>query len=130
MNRRRAAKPHLSFGSVLLLIVAAVIVATAGVFHAYVKNRQINVAREIQRAEERISQHELDIKTDEMLLAQQLNRILLRDRLRELNSDLRAIPVSIVREIDASDPLRGPGRGDSSLASLRPSNSTAVAGGP
>lgn len=118
MNRRRGAKAHLSFGTILLLITAAVVMSAAGVFHAYVKNRQVNVAREIQRAEERISQHELDIRTKQMQLAEQLNRFLLRDRLREFNSDLRPIPVSEVREIEASAPERA------SLAAGSPGSST------
>jgi len=52
VNRRRKVKPHLGFGTIVFLIVAAVMLAAAGVFHAYVKNRQINVAREIQGMEE------------------------------------------------------------------------------
>ena len=68
MNRRRAVKPHLGLGTIVLLIVTAVVMAAAGVFHAYVKNRQINVAREIQGAEDRISQQRLDITTLEVRL--------------------------------------------------------------
>ena len=102
MNRRRAVKPHLGFGTIVLLIVAAVVMAAAGVFHAYVKNRQINVAREIQGAEDRISQQRLDITTLEVRLDDQLNPILLNDRLAEMSSDLRRIPVDVVREIPAS----------------------------
>lgn len=129
MNRRRTVKPHLSFGSVLLLVTAAVIVAAAGVFHAYVKNRQINVAREIQEAEDRISQHRMDIQTSEVLLAQQLNRIRLRNCLLELNSDLREIRPEVLREIDGSAPDRS--SPDSEVAGMRrPSDRSAVAGGP
>ena len=102
MNRRRAVKPHLGFGTIVLLIVAAVVMAAAGVFHAYVKNRQINVAREIQGTEDRISQHRLDITTLEVRLDDQLNPILINDRLTEMSSDLRRIPVDVVREIPAS----------------------------
>jgi hypothetical protein len=96
-------------GTVVLLIAAAVVIASSGVFYAYVKNRQINVLRDIQRSEERISQHELDIQTTQMLLAEQLNPILLRDRLRELNSDLRSIPLNAAREIESHPPGGAPG---------------------
>ncbi len=99
MNRRRTVKRDLGFGSILLLVIAAVVIASVGVFHASVKNRQVNVAREIQTLENLISQHELDIKTDNMRLGEQLNRFLIRDRLREFSSDLRPIPGKAIREV-------------------------------
>ena len=106
MNRRRSVKPNLGFGSILLLVVAAVVIASAGVFHAYIENRQVNVAREIRKTEDRISQYELDIETSRMLLAEQLNRILIRDRLRDLNSDLRPIAAHDVVELDPAPAKR------------------------
>lgn len=119
MNRRRTVKAHLGLGSILLMIVAALIISAAGVFYAYIKNRQISVAREIQRTEERISQHDLDIKTTQMLLAEQLNPFLLRDRLREFNSDLRRIPHAVVSEVEPLPP-----------GSLSPHGGEAEAGSP
>ena len=101
MNRRRSVKPHFGFGTIVLLVVAAVAMAAAGVFHAYVKNRQINVAREIQGVEDRISQHRLDITTLEVALDDQLNPILINDRLTEMSSDLRRIPAEVVRKIQS-----------------------------
>lgn len=139
MNRRRTTKPHLGLGSIVLLIAAAVVMASAGIFYAYIKNRQINVSREIQRVEDRISQHRLDIATDEMLLAEQLNPFLIRDRLKEISSDLRAIPLGVTREISARAPERPPSPSTAELSSTpppglahRPSpvGGSAVAGGP
>lgn len=98
MNRRRQER-NLSFGSVLLLIVAAVVTTAAGVFHAYVKNRQIDVARQIEETEQRVAQYELDIKTLQMRLDQELNRYLVRDRLQQIASKLESIPVTSVEEI-------------------------------
>ena len=99
MNRRRKMKPDLGFGTVVLLIVTVVVMAAAGVFHAYLKNRQIKVARELQGVEDRISQCKLDIATLEVRLDDQLNPILLKDRLMEMSSDLRRIPPGLVEEV-------------------------------
>tara|TARA_B100001105_G_C22323706_1_gene413730 strand:- start:268 stop:675 length:408 start_codon:yes stop_codon:yes gene_type:complete len=135
VNRRRKVKPHLGFGTVVFLIVAAVMMAAAGVFHAYVKNRQINVAREIQGMEERISQHKLDITTLEVRLDDQLNPILINDRLNEMSSDLRRIPVGVVKEIPVSRSRSGkvtatvPDQDPRSISVL-PATVSAAAGGP
>jgi len=86
-------------GTVILLVASMIVMGGAGVFHAYVKNRQINVAREIQVVEERISQHKLDITNLEVRLDDQLNPILINDRLADMSSDLRRIPPSVVKEI-------------------------------
>ena len=99
MNRRRKMKPDLGFGTVVLLIVTVVVMAAAGVFHAHLKNRQIKVARELQGVEDRISQCKLDITTLEIRLDDQLNPILLKDRLMEMSSDLRRIPPGVVEEV-------------------------------
>ena len=119
----------------MFLIVAAVMLAAAGVFHAYVKNRQINVAREIQGMEERISQHKLDITTLEVRLDDQLNPILINDRLNEMSSDLRRIPVGVVEEIPVSRSGSGkvtatvPDQDPPSI-SVIPATVSVAAGGP
>ena len=99
MNRRKTTRTSLGMGTVILLVASMVVMGGAGVFHAYVKNRQINVAREIQVVEERISQHKLDITNLEVRLDDQLNPILINDRLADMSSDLRRIPPSVVKEI-------------------------------
>lgn len=143
MNRRRTVTPHLSFGNVVFLIAAALVMASAGVFHAYIKNRQINVSREIQAVEDQISQRKLEIATYEMLLGDELNRFVLGARLKDISSDLRSIPVSVVTEIPVQ-PLRSavaeavtespPGSPSSTVADpvreRTPPAGSAVAGGP
>lgn len=135
MNRRRKVKPHLGFGTIVFLIMAAVMMAAAGVFHAYVKNSQINVAREIQGTEERISQHKLDITTLEVRLDDQLNPILINDRLNEMSSDLRRIPVGAVEDIRVSRSRSGEFAAtvldqDPRSISVIPATVSAAAGGP
>ncbi|MDG2488198.1 MAG: hypothetical protein P8M65_10860 [Roseibacillus sp.] len=99
MNRRRAARENLGVGPVVLLILTALVIAGAGVFHAYTKNQQIKVARSLQKIENRVSQHRLDITNLEVRLEEQLNPILLNDRLIQMSSDLRRIPLEAVKSI-------------------------------
>ena len=105
MNRRRTAR-NLSFSSIIFLVLVAVVLAGAGVFHAYVKNMQVEVGRKIEKTEQRIGQHELDIKTLQMHLDQQLNRFLIRDLLKQSDSALVAIPVTVLEEVDAGTPVK------------------------
>lgn len=107
MNRRKSSR-NLSFGSVLLLVVAAILIAAAGVFHACVKNRQVEVARSIEKTERRIDQLELDTKTLQMYLDRQLNRFIIRERLKQLGSDLITIEVKALEEVrpgETAEPL-------------------------
>ncbi|MBB23364.1 MAG: hypothetical protein CMN04_10850 [Roseibacillus sp.] len=99
MNRRRAVREDLGAGAVILLILTALVIAGAGVFHAFTKNQQIKVARALQRIENRVSQHRLDITNLEVRLEEQLNPILLNDRLIQMSSDLRSIPLEAVKSI-------------------------------
>ena len=100
MNRRRVESRGLGMGSIVLLITAALFMAGAGVFHAYIKNRQIHVHREIDAAERRVVRTELRIRTLQMQLDEQLNRYLIRDRLRGISSGLRPIAETTVLEVD------------------------------
>ena len=63
------------------------------------KNRQIDVARQIERTEQRVAQCELNIKTLQMRLDRELNRYLVRDRLVQIASPLKSIPVTEVEEV-------------------------------
>lgn len=111
----------------ILLVMAAVVVTAAGVFHAYVKNRQIHVKREVEKAEQRISQHEFEIETLQMRLDDELNRYLINGRLREIASDLRPIPVEDIEVIRS-----GPAPADLPDLAHRPTplSDPVVAGGP
>jgi hypothetical protein len=106
MNRKRTNR-NLNFGSIVFLVVVAVVLAAAGVFHAYIKNQQVEVARRTEKTEQRISQHELDIKTLQMHMEQQLIRPLIWEKLRRRKSKLVKIPINEVEKIDAN-PLSNP----------------------
>lgn len=106
MNRRRnqAATSALVFFS---LILAAAISAGGGILHAYYKNRQIQVAREIDSIDRRVGQYRLDIQTTEMRMDQLLNRFAIRKQIEENGSSLRKIPIGVCEEIDPEAVVRG-----------------------
>ncbi len=101
MNRRRnESRPSMSiFFSVIL---AAVIVAGGGVLHAYYKNRQVSITREIDAIDRRVEQYRLDIRTTEMRMDQLLNRFVIRKQIEDNGSTLRPIPMGAVENIDPS----------------------------
>jgi len=102
MNRRRT-EQRCGPLPVAVLVAAAALGAFGGIVHVYYKNRQIEVARQIERAEERIAQHRNDIRTVEMRMDQMLNRYDMRAQLRELGSELRPIPPDRVEVIVPGD---------------------------
>lgn len=98
MNRRRTTVNHGSF-SFFLIAIAAVVVASGGVLFAYLKNSQVEVAREIEKVEDRIAKHQMDIKTAEMRIDQLTNRYAMRDQLRQNGSSLIAIPAKAIEAV-------------------------------
>ena len=101
MNRRRneSRTPALVF---FALILAASISAAGGVLHAVYKNRQVQVAREIDAIDRRMEQARLDIRTTDMRMDQLLNRFVIRKQIEESGSSLRPMPMGIVDVIDAT----------------------------
>jgi HAMP domain-containing protein len=85
----------------LSLFLAAAIVACGGVLHAYYKNRQIQITREIKTIDRRVAQYRLDINITDMRMDQLLNRFAIRKQIEANGSSLRPIPVGIIEEIDA-----------------------------
>jgi len=100
MNRRRneSSTPMVVF---FALILAAAIAASGGVLHAYYKNRQVQVAREIDTIDRRVRQCRLDIQTTEMRMDMLLNRFAIRKQIEENGSSLRPIPTGVSEEIDS-----------------------------
>jgi hypothetical protein len=103
MNRRRSDPRH-SASLFLAMILGAVVAAGGGVLYAYFKNRQIQTAREIDRIERRIEQHQLDIRTTQMRIDQSLNRYVIREELAQQRSALVAIPRGVVEEVKSVPP--------------------------
>lgn len=105
MNRRRH-DTRTPASAYFALILAAAIAAVGGVLHAYYKNRQIQVSREIDAIERRIEQYQLDVRTTQMRMDQLLNRFAMRKQLEEAGSAMVSIPVSAIEEVDPAPLLR------------------------
>lgn len=105
MNRRRNESRTPAY-VIFAVILAAAIIAGGGVLHAYYKNRQIQITREIDAIDRRVEQYRDDIRTTEMRMDQLLNRFVIRKQLEENGSNLKPIPLSIVEEIDSAAPNR------------------------
>ena len=65
MNRRRH-ETRTPFSVFFALILAAAIAAAGGVLHAFYKNRQVQITREIDAIDRHVVQCRLDIQTTEM----------------------------------------------------------------
>ncbi len=105
MNRRRN-ETRTPASAFFALFLAAAIAAGGGVAHAFFKNRQIQVSREIDALDRRVENYQLDIRTTEMRMDQLLNRFLIRTQLEDLGSGLQSIPVGLVEEVDPVPSLR------------------------
>jgi hypothetical protein len=105
MNRRRD-QPRTSACVIFAVILAAAIIAGGGVLHAYYKNKQIQVSREIDAIDRRVEHSRLDIRTTGMRMDQLLNRFTIRQQLEENGSTLRPISLNVVEEIDPAPPAR------------------------
>jgi hypothetical protein len=101
MNRRRT-ETRTPASTFFALFLAAAIAASGGVLHAFYKNRQVQVSREIDAIERHVEQCRLDIRTTEMRMDQLLNRFVIRKQIEENGSSLRPIPIGVVEEIDAT----------------------------
>lgn len=105
MNRRKSAQRHQ--GSIFFAIFLGLAIAAAGgVLHAYYKNRQVQIAREIDAIESRIGQYQLDMQTTRYRADQLLNRYAMAERLKENSSTLRPIPLLVIEEVDPTPPAR------------------------
>lgn len=105
MNRRRN-ESRTPASVIFALILAAAIAAGGGVLHAFYKNRQIAITREIDAIDRRVEQYRFDIRTTDMRMDQLLNRFVIRKQIEENHSSLRPIPMGIVEQIDPNSPAR------------------------
>ncbi len=100
MNRRRTDRRPSSLVFLFAIFLAAGLAASGGILHAFYKNRQVQISREIEAIDRRIGQQRLDIRTTEMRMDQLLNRFAIRTRIEENGTSLRPIPMGVVEEIE------------------------------
>lgn len=99
MNRPRNEKRPSSL-VYYALFLAAIIAAGGGVLHAFYKNRQVQISRDIDAIVKQMDQQRLDIRTTEMRMDQLLNRFAIRKQMEENGSSLQPIPMGVVEEIE------------------------------
>jgi hypothetical protein len=105
MNRSRH-EARTAVSVFLSLFLGAFIAASGGVLHAYYKNRQVQVSREIKAIDRRVAECRDDINMVDTRMEGLLNRFVIREQIRANGSSLRPIPIGIVEEIDAISPNR------------------------
>lgn len=105
MNRRKSAPRHTASAFIGIFLGVA-IAASGGVLYAFYKNRQVQIAREIDAIEKRIGQHQLDMQTTRYRMDEVLNRYAIAERLKENSSSLKAIPLAVIEEVDPAPASR------------------------
>ena len=64
----------------------------SAILYTIIHNQKIQVAREVESLKQQISDYELEIKTVEMRIEQEVNRSVLRSVSEELSVKLKSIP--------------------------------------
>ncbi len=110
----------MSLPEVLILILAAVVLMAAGVTHAWLKNSHVEVIRDVDKTQQRISDHEDSINSLQVKIDKKLNIYQLRDDLERAHSKLVAVPVSALEKIPSHRfGAVAASRGDPSILSQR-----------
>lgn len=100
MNRRRRHRSRHSVLALGLLITCALFAVCAGVTFAVIKNKQLELTRDIAKVEGRIGDLQLDIDTEAMRLSAILDRYALRESLEQVDSQLVALQSSAIEVIE------------------------------
>lgn len=101
MNKRRHKDRRFSMSEIVVLILAAVVLMAGGVTHAWLKNSHVEVMRDVDQAERRISDHEDAINSLQVKIDKKLNIYQLRDDLERADSSLVLVPASAIEVIPA-----------------------------
>ncbi len=80
--------------------------AAGGILHAYYKNSQIKISREIDAIEKNVEHCRFDVRTTEMRMDQLLNRFVIRQQLEQNKSKLRPISLAVVEDVDSVSQAR------------------------
>ncbi|MCP5535334.1 MAG: hypothetical protein H7A51_03765 [Akkermansiaceae bacterium] len=99
MNKHRNKQRRLSITEMTLLGLAALVLMTGGFLHAWLKNSHVEVMRDVDKAQQRISDHEDSINSLQVKIDKKLNIYQIRDDLVRAGSKLRDVPASSVEKI-------------------------------
>ncbi len=98
-NKHRDQQRRMSLPEMALLILSAVVLMSAGVTHAWLKNNHVEVIRNVDKTEQRINDHEDSINSLQVKIDKKLNIYQLRDDLERADSRLVLVPVSVLEKI-------------------------------
>jgi len=104
MNRYRNKQRKFSILEITLLSMAAPVLMAGGFVHAWLKNSHVEVMREIDKTQQRISDHEDSINSLQIKIDRKLNIYQIRDELARSGSSLRQVPSSAVENIPRHRP--------------------------
>lgn len=99
MNQHRNKQRRLSIAEMTLLGLAALVLMTGGFLHAWLKNSHVEVMRDVDKTQQRISDHEDSINSLQVKIDKKLNIYQIRDDLVRAGSKLRDVPASSVEKI-------------------------------
>jgi len=99
MNKHRNKDRRFSIVEMVLLGFAAPALMGGGFIHAWLKNSQVEVVKDIRKTELRISDHEGSINNLQVKIEQKLNIYQIRDDLARAGSQLVIAPASAVKKI-------------------------------
>ena len=101
MNKRKKNNQGFNWLEMAILCVAAVVLLGGGVTHAWLKNSQVKVFREMDRSQRSIRDQEDVINSLQVKIDKKLNIYQLRDDLEKSDSRLVILPVSAIERISA-----------------------------
>jgi cell division protein FtsL len=99
MNKHRNKDRRFSMAEMVLLCIAAPVLMGGGFVHAWLKNSQVEVVKEIRKAETRIIEHNSSINSLQAKIDKKLNIYQVRDDLERAGSELVEAPASSVKKI-------------------------------
>lgn len=115
MNRRRNNSTNSGNAFVIAVLILCMAICTGGgVYYVYLKNCQINVARETEKVKSNIAEYERDIIIARSRIGDLQNRFVIREQLRQFGSSLQPITASMVEVVDPAP------QADRDVASVRP----------
>ena len=101
MNKHRHKERRFSIPEMIVLILSAVVLMVGGFTHAWLKNSQVEVMRDIDQTGQRIGDHEDVISSLQVKIDKKLNIYQLRDDLKRADSELVLMPASAIEVIPA-----------------------------
>ncbi|MDG1357211.1 MAG: hypothetical protein P8P36_03360 [Akkermansiaceae bacterium] len=99
MNKHRNKYRRFSIAEMVLLGFAAPVLMGGGFVHAWLKNSQVEVVKEIRKTERRITDHGSSINSLQAKIDRKLNIYQIRDDLTRAGSELIEVPARLVEII-------------------------------